>query len=425
MVQVKPFKGLRPKPDMVDKVASPPYDVLSSEEARRKTEGNPYSFLHVVKPEIDLDPSIDVHDASVYEKGAANLRRLIEEDVMIRDTKPNFYAYKLRMGEHEQIGLVALASVDDYEADRVKKHEHTRPDKEQDRVNHIDRQNAQAGPVFLTYRADAKVDALMEKAMSKDPVYDFTGDYDIQHTFYVIDDESLIRDIEDTFKQIDSLYVADGHHRSAAAQRVRDLRMQNNKDHTGKESYNYFLTVIFPDSQMQILDYNRVVKDLNDLSVDQFLDRVSETFDVDLLGPSGGCCGQDHSESFRPAHTDEFGLYIDGQWYRLVAKTGSFDKSDPIDSLAVSILQNNILSSILNIQDPRTDDRVQFVGGIRGLKALEYLVDNGEYAAAFALYPTTIAQLLAVADAGKVMPPKSTWFEPKLRSGIVVHMLDE
>ena len=425
MVQVKPFRGLRPKPDRVSDVASPPYDVLSSEEARQKVKGNPYSFLHVVKPEVDLDPSIDVHDPSVYAKGAENLNRLVDECVMIRDEKPMYYVYKLRMGDHQQIGLVALASVDDYVEGRVKKHEYTRPDKEQDRVNHIDHQNAQAGPVFLTYRADAKIDALLQKAMEKDPAYDFVGDYEVQHTFYVVDDDELIETIETAFKQTDALYVADGHHRSAAAQRVRDLRQKQNTEHTGKESYNYFLTVIFPDSQMQILDYNRVVKDLSNLSPEDFLESITEKFEIEPFGSTKECCGQRSTNPFRPGDVHEFGLYIRGQWYRLKAKKGSFDPSDPIASLAVSILQENILSSILNIQDPRTDDRVQFVGGIRGLEELEKLVDNGEFAAAFSLFPTTIAQLLAVADANQVMPPKSTWFEPKLRSGVVVHILDE
>ncbi len=274
MVRVRPFKGLRPIPDKVGKVTSPPYDVLNSEEAREKAKGNPYSFLHVVKPEIDLDPSIDVYDSAVYEKGAENLRRLMDEGIMVQDPKPSFYIYKLRMGDREQIGLVAGASVEDYDRNQIKKHEFTRPDKEQDRMNHIDHLNAQTGPVFLTYRSSELIERLMEKGMHSDPVYDFVGDYDVQHTFYVVDDEELIQEIQDGFADIDALYVADGHHRSASASRVQKARMEKNPNHTGEEEYNCFLSVIFPDSQMLIMDYNRAVKDLNNRSVDEALSLI-------------------------------------------------------------------------------------------------------------------------------------------------------
>ena len=424
MVNVKPFRGLRPVPEKVSDVASPPYDVLDSNEAREKAENRPDSFLHVVKPEIDLDPSIDVHDPRVYAKGAENLKRLIDDGIMVRDAKPCYYIYKLRMGDHEQVGLVAAASIDDYEADRIKKHEHTRPDKEQDRVDHVDHLNAQTGPVFLTYRADAAVDRLMEEGMKREPVYDFVGDYEVRHTLYLVEDDALIRKIQSAFLKIDALYVADGHHRSAAATRVRNQRKESNPDHDGTEEYNFFLTVIFPDAQMKILDYNRAVADLNGLTAEKFITRVSEKFDVQPYSACrGGCCGQGEGVC-KPGKMHTFGMYLNGQWYSLEAKPDSFDAEDPIASLDVAILQDNLLNPVLGVRDPRTDERIAFIGGIRGLGELERLVDAGKYAVAFALYPTSIGQLLAVADAGKVMPPKSTWFEPKLRSGVVVHMLD-
>jgi uncharacterized protein (DUF1015 family) len=421
MANVKPFRGLRPVQKRIHEVASPPYDVLSSAEAREKAKDNPNSFLHIIKPEIDLDPSIDIHDSRVYTKGSENLKRLIREGILIQDEKPNFYIYKLRMGQNEQIGLVAVASVEDYLKNKIKKHEHTRPDKEKDRMEHINHLNAQTGPVFLTYYGQKTIDRLMDEGMVQDPIYDFIGDYDVKHTFYIVDDENLIGKIEEEFKKIDALYVADGHHRSAAALRVRELRMKQNPDHTGKEEYNYFLTVIFPDYQMHILDYNRVVSDLNGMSSKEFLARISDKFEIQSHTHS--CCNHIDSQ-FRPQEHHTFGMYLDNQWYVLKAKQGSFNENDPISRLDVSILQDNLLSPVLSIQDPRTDQRIHFVGGIRGLKELEGLVDKGNYAVAFSLFPTTIDQLLTVADDGQVMPPKSTWFEPKLRSGIVVHMLD-
>jgi len=421
MVRVKPFAALRPIPEKVSEVTSPPYDVLNSEEARKKAEGNPDSFLHVVKPEIDLDPSMDLYDPAVYEKGAENLARLIDEGIMVQDAKPNFYIYKLRMGDREQIGLVAGASVEDYDQNLIKKHEFTRSDKEQDRMNHIDHLNAQTGPVFLTYRSSELIDRLMEKGMDTDPVYDFVGDYDVQHTVYVVDDDELIQKIQDGFAGIDALYVADGHHRSASASHVQKARMDKNPDHTGEEEYNFFLSVIFPDSQMLIMDYNRAVKDLNNRSVDETLSLISEKFDVSPCSEGSDSCGEG---AFRPGKMHEFGMYLMGRWYCITAKDGSFDGSNLIERLDVSILQNNLLAPVLGIGDPRTDNRISFVGGIRGLSELERLVDSGEYSVAFAMYPTSIDQLLSVADADMVMPPKSTWFEPKLRSGVVVHLLD-
>jgi len=413
MATIKPFRGMRPVPDKIDKVASPPYDVLNSNEARDKTANNPHSFLHVVKPEIDLDPSIDMYDPQVYKKGGENLKKLISDSILIQDDKPCLYIYKLVMGDHQQIGIVAGASVDDYENDIIKKHEFTRIDKENDRMRHIDSLNAQTGPVFLTYRASETIDSLVEQAMQKDPVYDFTGDYSVQHTVYIVDDESLIKQFVSAFSSIPFLYVADGHHRSASATRVRKARMEANPSHTGDEEYNYFLSVIFPDSQMQILDYNRVVKDLNGASAMDFIKSLEENFSIEK-----------QDGTYKPEGLHCFGMYIDGSWYKMQAKDGSFNETDPVKSLDVAIMQDNVLTPLLDITDPRTDKRIDFVGGIRGLDELKRLVDSGDYKAAFALYPTGIDQLLSVADSGNVMPPKSTWFEPKLASGVVIHMLD-
>ncbi len=415
MADVKPFKGLRPVPEKIVEVASPPYDVLNSEEARQRVKGNPLSFLHVIKPEIDLDPDIDLYDKRVYAKGGENLANLIRNGILIQDQKPCFYVYKLKMQGREQVGLVTCASVEDYNNDRIKKHEFTRPNKEEDRLNHINHLNAQTGPVFLTYRADKQITDLITEAVNKKPVYDFRGDYEVQHTLYIVDDEKLIDRIKSAFNGIEALYVADGHHRSAAACRLQKIRKDNNSNHTGEEEYNYFLAVLFPHDQMHILDYNRIVKDIGERSVQEFIDKISEKFEVKEYN---------RNEPFKPQDIHEFGMYLDGKWYQLKAKEGIFNDLDPIERLDVAIMQNNILEPILGITDPRKDERIDFVGGIRGLKELENRVDKGGYKVAFSMYPTTIKQLLSVADAGKVMPPKSTWFEPKLCSGVVIHKLD-
>jgi uncharacterized protein (DUF1015 family) len=414
MAIIKPFKGLRPKPELAEKVASPPYDVLNTEEARAMAKDNPYSFLHINKPEIDLPVGTNLYDDAVYAKGRENLERFIKEGVFIQDEKPCFYVYRQIMGDHQQIGLVAGASVEDYENNVIKKHELTRAEKEEDRVKHVDTLNAQTGPVFLTYKASEEVDRLMEKITQRPPVYDFTADDGIRHTFWVVDDENEIKQLQDLFARMDCLYVADGHHRSAAAMRVKQMRQKQNPHHTGEEEYNYFLTVIFPHNQMYIMDYNRVVKDLNGLSKEAFLEKVREKFEVEKLGTT--------AEKPRTKH--EFVMYLDGEWYRLKARPGTFDPNDPVDQLDVSILMNNLLAPILGIGDPRKDKRIDFVGGIRGLEELKRRVDSGEMQVAFALYPTSIEDLMAIADAGKIMPPKSTWFEPKLRSGLIIHLLD-
>ncbi|WP_456443794.1 DUF1015 domain-containing protein [Caldithrix abyssi] len=414
MAIIKPFKGLRPKKELAEKVASPPYDVLSSEEAREMAKDNPFSFLHINKPEIDLPPETNIYDEAVYQKGKENLDRFIKEGILVQDEKPMFYVYRQIMGDHSQIGLVAGASVEEYEKNLIKKHELTRADKEEDRVKHVNTLNAQTGPVFLTYKARPEIDALMNKIVQSEPEYDFTADDGIRHTFWLVDKDEDIQALQELFKQLDCLYVADGHHRSAAAMRVKQMRQAQNPNHTGDEEYNYFLTVIFPHNQMYIMDYNRVVKDLNGLSVDAFLKKVSEKFDVQKLG----------ANAEKPRQKHEFVMYLNGEWYRLKARPGTFNESDPVEQLDVSILMNNLLVPILGIGDPRKDKRIDFVGGIRGLEELKRRVDSGEMQVAFGLYPTSIEDLMAIADAGKIMPPKSTWFEPKLRSGLVIHLLD-
>jgi len=414
MAKIKPFCGIRPSQEHIKEVASPPYDVLNSQEARKEVENKPLSFLHVVKPEIDLPKDIDLYDKRVYEKGRDNLNNLINNKILIQDKEPCFYLYRLIMGKIDQTGLVATASIEDYEQDIIKKHEHTRADKEADRIKHVDTLNANTGPVFLTYRAKLEMDELVADSQNNKPLYDFVADDGIRHIFWKITDKERIKQIERIFRNIDHLYVADGHHRSASGTKVGQKRRQQNPNHTGDEEYNFFLAVIFPHDQLYIMDYNRVVKDLNGLTNDEFLDRLKENFE--LKQNKDGAV-------YRPQKLHEFGMYLEGKWYRLTAKKNTYPADNPVESLDVSILQNNLLSPILDIGDPRKDERIDFVGGIRGLEELERRVDKGD-AVAFSLFPTSIEQLMAIADANKVMPPKSTWFEPKLRSGVIVHLLD-
>lgn len=419
MITIKPFRGLRPAEGSAEKIVSPPYDVLDSDEARIMAAQQEYSFLHVVKPEIDLPRLIDGHDVRVYAKGVENLKTYIIKNLLIQDERPCFYIYKLQIGDHVQIGLVATASIQDYLDGRIKKHEFTRLDKEEDRANHIDCLNAQTGPVFLIYKYQETITKLLEKGMQKEPDYDFTGQYDVQHTLYVVDDIDLIQEIVEIFKTIDSLYIADGHHRSAAAARVQERRKKYTPDFTGEESFNYYLTVLFADSQLRILDYNRAVKYLNAHSETDLLRAIESKFTVEVYEP-----GPDDDKQFKPSKLHEFGMYLKGSWYKLTAKPDTFDANDPVEVLDVFILQENLLAPILGIQNPRTDKGIHFVGGIRGLGELERLVNSGGYAVAFALYPTSIAQLMNIADADRVMPPKSTWFEPKLGSGLITHLLE-
>jgi uncharacterized protein (DUF1015 family) len=412
MARIEPFRGLRPRKDLAEKIAAPPYDVLSSEEARDMAGHNPYSFLHIGKPEIDLPPGTDLYADEVYEKGQENFKRFINENYLFQDREKCFYIYKQIWGDHVQIGLVAGASCQDYQDDVIKKHELTREDKERDRQRHIETLNAQTGPVFLTYKERDAINRLIEKGMQKKPEYDFATFDQVRHIFYVLDEPDLIASMQKEFSRLDVLYVADGHHRSAAATKIKIKRQQANPRHDGKEKYNFFLAVIFPHSQMKILPYNRVIRDLHGQSAAEFLSRIAQSFD----------CSETANQV--PLQPHEFCMYLDKKWYRLLAKPGTFAAADPIESLDVSILQKNILDPLLGIKNPRTDKRIDFVGGIRGTAELEKKVNSGKFKVAFSLLPTTIEQLFAVADGGKTMPPKSTWFEPKLKDGLVAHLLD-
>jgi uncharacterized protein (DUF1015 family) len=385
---------------------------MNTAEAKLMAADNPHSFLHISRPEIDLPDGIDVHSEPVYQKGRENLAAFLRDGVLIHDSAECYYVYRQIMGCVSQTGLVACSGVDDYQHGIIKKHELTRADKEEDRVRHIDVLDANDEPVFYTYRHDATVERLMQSITSAMPEYDFTADDGVRHTFWVVAEPPTIAAFTDAFAAIPTLYVADGHHRSAAASRVRDIRRSANSLHTGHEEYNYFLTVIFPDNELNIMPYNRVVKDLNGYTVAEFMALASRNFEITPL-----------NGRLQSGERHMFGMYLAGRWYELAAKKESFDAADPVGCLDVSILQNNILSPVLGIRNPRTDQRIHFVGGIRGDEELERLVESGEYAVAFALFHTTIADLMALADADKIMPPKSTWFEPKLRSGLFVHLL--
>jgi uncharacterized protein (DUF1015 family) len=415
MAIVKPFRGLRPAAQLAAQIASLPYDVMDSDEARAITARNPLSFLRVTKAEVDLSEDVDVHSPAVYAKARENLTDFCRQGYLQQDDKACFYIYKQKMGDHIQVGLVAAASVDEYEQNIIKKHELTRPDKEQDRVDHITVTEAQTGAVFLTYRADAAINNIFQRCMTKPPVYDFTGTDGISHTFYVVDDAADIAALENAFAKISEMYIADGHHRSAAAARVRALLKQKNPSHTGSEEYNRFLAVIFPHDMMKIMDYNRVVADLNGLDPDAFMAAVTTKFLVEEHG----------QKAFKPTTPRTFGMYLGDSWYKLTARAEKVNNNDPVAKLDVSILQQNLLNPILGVNDPRTDKRINFVGGIRGMAELEKLVNSGRYAVAFSLFATSIEELMAIADAGKIMPPKSTWFEPKLRDAMVIHLINE
>ena len=408
MTTIKPFRGFRPS-GHADKIACPPYDVLNSAEARQMAAGNEYSFLHVDKPEIDLPEDTDLYAPEVYQKAKENLERFIQTGVLKQDPKDCFYLYAQTMNGRTQYGLVAAASCDEYDKGIVRKHELTRKDKEEDRTRHISTLSATTGPVFLTYPDRADINAKIAEIAAEFPVYDFTADDGIKHTLWVIDEPTDIKFLMDAFAQIPTLYIADGHHRSAAAANVARQRKAHNPKHTGQEKYNFFLSVIFPAGQLYVMDYNRLVKDLNGLTSEAFLKKISEKFDAAETGLE------------KPQKRHEFGMYLDGKWYTLTAKKGSFDASDPVAALDVSILQENLLSPILGIGDPRTDKRIDFVGGIRGIGELKKRVDGGEWKVAFSMFPTSMDELMKVADAHKIMPPKSTWFEPKLRSGLVIY----
>jgi uncharacterized protein (DUF1015 family) len=410
---IKPFRGLRPIPERAADVAAPPYDVLNTEEARRRAEGRPASFLHISKPEIDLPSDTDPYADEVYAKGAENLQNLIDAGVLIRDEAPRYYAYRLRMAEHLQTGLVCICNIADYDNNRIRKHEFTQPRKENDRVRQITTLNAQTGPVLLAYRRSDAVKSILDEVSRGTPLYDLVADDGIGHTIWIIDDQSHIDKLTTTVTAMEALYIADGHHRSAAASRVAAARNAENPDHTGDEGYNYFLCVAFPDDETQILDYNRVIKDLNGHEVNELLQKISEKFLLTAV---------DHPA--RPRQPAQFGMYLDGRWYQLDIRAELIPTEDAVASLDISLLQQNLIGPLLGVEDQRTDKRIDFVGGIRGMEELERRVDSGEMQVAFALYPTSMEALMAVADAKQIMPTKSTWFEPKLADGLVSHLLD-
>ena len=416
MAIVKPFKGLRPPKQLIEVVASRPYDVLSSEEARREAEGNEKSLYHIIKPEIDFAPGTDEHAPEVYEKAVENFHAFQEKGWLVQDEKENYYVYAQTMNGRTQYGLVVAANVEDYLSGVIKKHELTRRDKEEDRMKHVRNSNANIEPVFFSYPDNEELDGIVARvAREKAPEYDFVAPDGFGHHFWVIDNEEDIKRITELFAAIPYLYIADGHHRTAAAALVGAEKAKNNPNHRGDEEYNYFLAVCFPASHLKIIDYNRVVKDLNGLSSEEFLAKVAEHFLVEKKG----------AEIYTPAALHNFALYLDGTWYSLTAREGTYDDNDPIGVLDVTISSNYILRDILGIHDLRSDKRIDFVGGIRGLGELSDRVDSGEMRVALALYPVSMQQLIDIADTGNIMPPKTTWFEPKLRSGLVIHKLDD
>lgn len=415
MAILKPFKGLRPPQEIVKQLASRPYDVLNSAEARIEAAGNPYSLLRVTKAEIDLPAGIDEHSQEVYDKVVENFNLFKNNNWLIQDKEEKFYIYAQTMDGRTQYGIVACTHIDDYLNNNIKKHELTRKDKEEDRMIHVRITNANVEPVFFSYPAHPKIDEIVNNIVKNQaPEYDFVADEGFGHTFWVINDPSINDQIVEIFRtEIPYLYVADGHHRTAAAALVGSEKRKANPNHNGKEEYNYFMSVIFPDNQLKIIDYNRVIKDLNGHSKEELISLLEESFEVQLMG----------AETYTPSQLHEFSMYIDGNWYKMTAKPGTFNDADPIGVLDVTILSNLVLDKILGIKDLRTDKRIDFVGGIRGLGELKRRVDTGEMKVAFALYPVSMKQLIDIADTGNIMPPKTTWFEPKLRSGLVIHEL--
>ena len=413
-MKIKPFKGIRPPKEHVEQVQSRPYDVLNSAEARAEAEGNEKSLYHIIKPEIDFPEGTDEHDPKVYEKAAQNFQMFQDKGWLVQDGKERYYIYAQTMNGKTQYGLVVCAYVDDYMTGKIKKHELTRRDKEEDRMKHVRVNNANIEPVFFAYPDNKDVDAIVAKYTKGTPEYDYTAELDgFRHTFWIIDDDADIQRITELFAAMPAMYIADGHHRSAAAALVGAEKAKQNPNHRGDEEYNFFMAVCFPANQLTIIDYNRVVKDLNGLSDEEFLKKLSDDFIVEKKG----------TEIFKPSRLHEFSLYLGGNWYSLVAKPGTYNDNDPIGVLDVTISSNLILDKILGIKDLRSDKRIDFVGGIRGLGELKKRVDSGEMKVALALYPVSMKQLIDIADTGNIMPPKTTWFEPKLRSGLVIHKL--
>lgn len=415
MAKVKPFKGVRPPREIVTEVTSRPYDVLNSEEAREEAKGNPRSLYHIIKPEIDFEPGTDEHDPRVYQKAVENFNAFQREGWLRQDDKEHYYIYAQTMDGRTQYGIVVAANVADYMEGRIKKHELTRRDKEEDRMKHVRVNNANIEPVFFAFPDNEALEKVIRDVTAGEPEYDFTSAEGFGHHFWVIDDPETIKTVTEEFAKIPYLYIADGHHRSAAAALVGDEKRRQNPNHRGDEEYNYFLAVAFPASHLKIIDYNRVVKDLNGLTPEEFLKRLDKCFIVEDKG----------TEEYRPDRLHNFSLYLGGRWYSLTAREGTYDDNDPIGVLDVTVSSDNILRDILGITDLRSDKRIDFVGGIRGLGELKRRVDSGEMAMALALYPVSMKQLMDIADSGNIMPPKTTWFEPKLRSGLVIHKLDD
>ncbi|MDE6161571.1 MAG: DUF1015 domain-containing protein [Muribaculaceae bacterium] len=414
MAKVKPFRGVRPPKHLVEQVASRPYDVLDSEEARVEAEGNPKSLYHIIKPEIDFAPGQDEHAPEVYDRAVENFRAFQREGWLVQDDKEHYYIYAQTMEGRTQYGIVVAANVEDYMQGRIKKHELTRRDKEEDRMKHVRVQNANIEPVFFAFPDNKTLDDIIKKVTAGEPEYDFVAPDGFGHTFWVIDDDATIAAITEAFDKIPELYIADGHHRTAAAALVGNEKARLNPDHRGDEEYNYFLAVAFPASHLKIIDYNRVVRDLNGYSPEEFLEHLQFKFEVHDMG----------TEPYTPAALHNFSMYLEDRWYSLTARPGTYDDNDPIGSLDVTVSSDLILRDLLGITDLRSDKRIDFVGGIRGLGELKRRVDSGEMAVAFALYPVSMEQLMRIADTGNIMPPKTTWFEPKLRSGLVIHKLD-
>ncbi|MBK8350426.1 MAG: DUF1015 domain-containing protein [Saprospirales bacterium] len=415
MITIRPFKGLRPRKDIADKVAAKPYDVLNSQEAKEEAKENPFSFLKISKPEINFDTTIDQYADEVYEKGKEIFDGFINDGILVRDEKPCLYIYAQTMDGRTQTGLVAGSSINDYFEDKIKKHELTLVAKENDRIKHMKTKMAQPGMVFLTYKSVPEIDAIIDfYCDDHEAENDFTDSQNVRHQLWKIENENVIAKLVELFHQkVTASYIADGHHRSAASAKVGKQLREENPNYTGNEPFNYFLSCLFPSNQLQIQDYNRLIKDTNNLSEDELLDKIKIHFDIDKIG----------AQIYKPTHLHTFSMYVNGNWYKLIAKQNTFDENDPIGVLDVTILSKYVLDEILDIKDQRTDKRIDFVGGIRGLAELQKRVDSGEMKIAFAFYPVSLDQLIAIADSGNIMPPKSTWFEPKLKSGLVINLL--
>ncbi|GAB6168888.1 DUF1015 domain-containing protein [Clostridium carnis] len=409
MAVIRPFKALRPVKELAEKIAALPYDVMNTKEAREMVKNNPYSFLHVDRAEIDLDPSINIYDKNVYLKARENLDNMIDKGFYIQDNKPCFYIYRQSMGSRSQVGLVSCVSVDEYSNNTIKKHELTREDKELDRINHVYNCSAHTGPIFLTYRENKEISNIINEWIKNEPVYDFISEDGNGHTVWVIDDNDIVVKLNELFSSVEYLYIADGHHRSASAVKVGEIKRGENKGYSGEEEFNYFLSIAYPDSELEVLDYNRTVKDLNGLSIEEFINKVKEKFNITVS-----------NKPIKPEKKHTFGMYVEKKWYLLEAKDEIYNPDDAVDQLDVSILQNNLLNPILGIEDPRKSNRIAFIGGVRGLKELEKRADT-DMKVSFSMFPTTIEDIMNIADSGKIMPPKSTWFEPKPRSGLFIH----